>query len=195
MNPVDVVESTAVPLGRADIDTDQIVPSNLLQRTSRNGWEDALFANLRKDGDFVLNDQRYAGAQILIGGSNFGCGSSREHAVWALHDYGFKAVIASSFGDIFRANCIKNQLIPAQVNATDLGELLSLVLAEPAARIVISVAELTVATATSEYNFVLDSVSQRMLLTGADEIELSLASVSEVELYEFKRPRWLDINH
>src|SRR5512145_2320583 len=115
MEPVRVVEGTAVPLDRSDVDTDQIIPAEWLKRVERTGFEKGLFSTWRDDRDFVLNDERYAGASILVAGPAFGVGSSREHAVWAIQQGGFDAVIAPSFSDIFRNNCTKNGLVPVVV--------------------------------------------------------------------------------
>src|ERR687898_1926275 len=115
MEPVRRIEGTAVPLDRSDVDTDQIVPARFLKRIERTGFGEFLFAEWRRDPDFVLNDARYAGASILIAGANFGSGSSREHAPWALEDYGFRAVIAPSFADIFYNNCFKNGILPIRL--------------------------------------------------------------------------------
>ena len=117
MDPVLVVTGTAVPLDRADVDTDQIIPSEWLKRIERTGFGDGLFSEWRKDPEFVLNDENYAGATVLVAGSNFGIGSSREHAVWALVDYGFRAVVSERFGDIFRNNATRSGLVPATVAA------------------------------------------------------------------------------
>src|SRR5437764_6720382 len=119
MEPVTRIEGTAVPLDRADVDTDQIIPAQYLKRIERTGFGPFLFDEWRKDPGFVLNDPRYEGASILLTGANFGCGSSREHAPWALEDYGFKAIVAPSFADIFRNNCTKIGLLPVELSASD----------------------------------------------------------------------------
>ena len=121
MDPVHIVQGTAVPLDRSDVDTDQIIPAEWLKRVERTGFGKGLFSSWRDERAFVLNDERFAGANILIGGPNFGTGSSREHAVWAIMDYGFAAVISPRFADIFRNNCTKNGLVPVQVDA-EIGE-------------------------------------------------------------------------
>ena len=117
MEPITVIEGTALPVDRSDVDTDQIIPAEYLKRIERTGFGPFLFAEWRKDPDFVINDTRYDGASILIAGENFGCGSSREHAPWAIEDAGFKAVIAPSFADIFRNNCTKIGLLPVELRA------------------------------------------------------------------------------
>src|SRR6202043_171374 len=144
MDPVVVVTGRAVPLDRTDVDTDQIIPSDWLKRVERTGFGAGLFSEWRDDRDFVLNDQQYVGANILVAGHNFGTGSSREHAVWALMDYGFQAVISSRFGEIFRNNATKQGLVPVQVEA-DLGRaLIDAVVADPDLEVTIDVARATV---------------------------------------------------
>src|SRR3954447_7416180 len=139
MEPVRIVEGTAVPLDRSDVDTDQIIPSDWLKQVSRTGFEKGLFSEWKDDKDFVLNREEHAGASILIGGPNFGTGSSREHAVWAIQQYGFKAVISPRFGDIFRNNSTKNGLVPVQVSAEVGEQLLRAVEADPTLELVIDV--------------------------------------------------------
>ena len=134
MDAVQIVQGTAVPLDRSDVDTDQIIPAEWLKRVERTGFGKGLFASWRDDRTFVLNDERFAGARILIGGPNFGTGSSREHAVWAIMDYGFQAVISPRFADIFRNNCTKNGLVPVVVTAEVGEQLLAAVEADPDAR-------------------------------------------------------------
>src|SRR6478736_6825646 len=144
MRAVRIVSGRAVPLDRSDVDTDQIIPSDWLKQVSRTGFEKGLFSEWKDDKDFVLNREEYAGASILIGGPNFGTGSSREHAVWAIQQYGFKAVISPRFGDIFRNNSTKNGLVPVQVSA-EVGErLLDAISADPELEIVIDVEPRTI---------------------------------------------------
>src|SRR6202451_3714891 len=139
MEPVRVVSGTAVPLARSDVDTDQIIPSDWLKRVERTGFGQGLFAEWRDDREFVLNKPEHAGATILVAGPNFGTGSSREHAVWALMDYGFRAVISPRFGDIFRNNCTKAGLVPAQVDAAAGDALLRAVQADPTLQVTVDV--------------------------------------------------------
>ena len=142
MEAVEIVSGTAVPLRRSDVDTDQIIPSDWLKRIERTGFEKGLFSEWRDDRNFVLNDERFEGACVLVAGPNFGTGSSREHAVWAIHQYGFRAVVSPRFADIFRNNCTKNGLVPVQVPA-EVGEaLLDAVEADPDLVIVVDVANL-----------------------------------------------------
>src|SRR6202035_6066263 len=140
MEPVRVVSGTAVPLDRSDVDTDQIIPSDWLKKVERTGFAQGLFAEWRDDRDFVLNQPEYAGATILVAGPNFGTGSSREHAVWALMDYGFTAVISERFGDIFRTNCTKQGLLPVEVSAETARLLIDAVTQDPDLEITIDVA-------------------------------------------------------
>ena len=145
MEAVNVVTGTAVPLDRSDVDTDQIIPSDWLKRVERTGFGRGLFAEWRDDRDFVLNDEQYAGASILVAGSNFGTGSSREHAVWAIQDYGFRAVISPRFADIFRNNATKCGLVPVQVDAAVGEALMRAVEADPTLELTIDVERGTVA--------------------------------------------------
>ncbi len=190
MKPVTVITGRAVPLDRSDVDTDQIIPSDWLKRVERTGFGAGLFSEWRDDRSFVFNQPEYQGATILIAGPNFGTGSSREHAVWALTDYGFEAVISPRFADIFRNNCTKQGLVPAQVDA-DLGrQLLDAVSADPTLEITIDVARGTIEvpalgiTAT----FPLDPFTRDRFLNGWDDIGLTLRHESEIESYEAKRP-------
>ena len=144
MEPVRRIEGTAVPLDRSDVDTDQIVPAEFLKRIERTGFGPFLFHEWRKDPAFVLNDERYEGASILLAGANFGSGSSREHAPWALEDFGFRAVIAPSFADIFRNNCCKIGLLPVELPLESVRALMDAVLDEPTTRIVVDLETLTV---------------------------------------------------
>ena len=144
MKAVRAVSGTAVPLARTDVDTDQIIPSDWLKRVERTGFGKGLFAEWRDDRDFVLNDERFVGATVLVAGPNFGTGSSREHAVWAIQDYGFDVVISPRFADIFRNNCTKNGLVPAQVEAEVVDQLLEAIEADPSLEITVDVERLVV---------------------------------------------------
>src|SRR5579862_6629080 len=145
MQPVRLVSGTAVPLDRSDVDTDQIIPAEWLKRVERTGFGKGLFSSWRDDRSFVLNDERFVGASILVAGPNFGTGSSREHAVWAIMDYGFAAVVSPRFADIFRNNCTKNGLVPVQVSPEVGEQLLRSVEADPTLEITIDVDRRTVA--------------------------------------------------
>src|SRR3954471_11081856 len=170
MEPVRVITGTAVPLDRSDVDTDQIIPSDWLKRVERTGFGAGLFGEWRDDRSFVLNQPEYAGASILVAGPNFGTGSSREHAVWALTDYGFKAVISPRFGDIFRNNSTKAGLVPVMVDA-EVGEaLLRAVEADPSLEVTVDVERRVVAApkAGIEAEFPIDDFTRYRLLEGLD---------------------------
>jgi len=193
MNPVRIVQGTAVPLDRSDVDTDQIIPAEWLKRVERTGFGRGLFATWRDDRDFVMNDEAYAGASILIGGPNFGTGSSREHAVWAIMDYGFAAVVSPRFGDIFRNNATKNGLVPVVVPA-EVGEaLLRAIEADPALEITIDVERRTLSAPAAgiECAFPLDDGTRERFLEGLDDIGITLRDADAITDYEATRPDWL----
>jgi 3-isopropylmalate/(R)-2-methylmalate dehydratase small subunit len=193
MEPVRTVEGTAVPLDRSDCDTDQIIPSDWLKRVERTGFGRGLFAEWRDDPAFVLNKQEHQGASILVAGPNFGTGSSREHAVWALQDYGFRAVVSPRFADIFRTNCTKTGLLPVQVDPNVGEALLDAVTEDPALQILIDVESRTIRTADGriEAPFELDDFTRWRLLEGLDDIGLSLRHGDEISEHESKRQTWL----
>jgi 3-isopropylmalate/(R)-2-methylmalate dehydratase small subunit len=191
MEPVRRVEGTAVPLDRSDVDTDQIVPAQFLKRIERTGFGPFLFHEWRKDPAFVLNDERYAGATILLAGANFGSGSSREHAPWALEDHGFRAVIAPSFADIFRNNCCKIGLLPVELPQESVRALMDAVLDDPTTRIVVDLDALTVTAPSVQEAFAFDDFRRWCLLEGYDDIDLSLRHAEEITSYEANRPSWL----
>jgi 3-isopropylmalate/(R)-2-methylmalate dehydratase small subunit len=193
MNPVRIVQGTAVPLDRSDVDTDQIIPAHWLKRVERTGFGRGLFSTWRDDRDFVLNDERYAGAKILVAGSNFGTGSSREHAVWSILDYGFAAVVSPRFGDIFRNNSTKNGLVPVVVPA-EVGEaLMRAVEADPTLEITIDVATRTLSAPAVgiECGFPLDDATRERFLEGLDDIGISLRQVDAIDAFERDRADWL----
>ena len=193
MEPVNVVSGTAVPLDRSDVDTDQIIPSDWLKRVERTGFGRGLFSEWREEAGFVLNDEAYAGASVLVAGPNFGTGSSREHAVWAIMDYGFQAVISPRFADIFRNNCTKNGLIPVQVDA-ELGEaLMRAVEADPTLEITIDVERRTVSAPAAgiEGTFPLDDATQERFLRGLDDIGITLEHEAAITAFEASRPPWM----
>jgi 3-isopropylmalate/(R)-2-methylmalate dehydratase small subunit len=183
---VRVLEGRAVPLERSDVDTDQIIPSEWLKRVERTGFGRGLFSEWRDDTAFVLNQPEYAGATILVAGARFGTGSSREHAVWALMDYGFDAVVASSFGDIFRNNSSKQGLVTVQLSTNDVDELSAIVKEEPACLVVVDVEKLVVEVPEAGWRrtFVLDAMTQERLLEGWDDIGISLRRVDAISKYE-----------
>jgi 3-isopropylmalate/(R)-2-methylmalate dehydratase small subunit len=193
MKAMQLVSGRAVPLDRSDVDTDQIIPSDWLKRVERTGFGAGLFAEWRDDRDFVLNQEVYAGATILVAGPNFGTGSSREHAVWALQDYGFDAVVSPGFGDIFRNNCTKAGLVPVQVDALTGRLLLDAVIAEPAMQITIDIERGTLEAlpAGIEVEFPMDEFTRARLLNGWDDIGLTLRYEDEIEAYEASRAGWL----
>ncbi len=193
MKAVHIVTGTALPLDRADVDTDQIIPSDWLKRVERTGFEKGLFSEWRDDRDFVLNQEQYAAANILVAGVNFGTGSSREHAVWAIQQYGFEAVISPRFADIFRNNCTKNGLVPVTVSAEFNAALMSAVLEDPTLEITIDVERLTVEVPSVglETSFPLASGTQQRFLEGLDDIGLTMRHLDAIEAYETKRPAWI----
>jgi 3-isopropylmalate/(R)-2-methylmalate dehydratase small subunit len=193
MEAIRVVTGTAVPLDRSDVDTDQIIPSDWLKRVERTGFGKGLFSEWRDDRDFVLNQAAYGGATILIAGPNFGTGSSREHAVWALMDYGFRAVVSPRFGDIFRNNCTKAGLLPVEVPAAFCRELMDGVRADPGLEITIDVERLTISAPAIglDGNFALDPFTQHRLIEGLDDIALTLQQDQHISAHEDRRPAWL----
>ncbi|HET9692587.1 MAG TPA: 3-isopropylmalate dehydratase small subunit [Acidimicrobiales bacterium] len=193
MEPVRIVSGTAVPLDRSDVDTDQIIPSDWLKRVERTGFGKGLFSEWRDDRDFVLNKPEHAGATILVAGPNFGVGSSREHAVWALLDYGFQAVVAPRFGDIFRNNATKSGLLPVQVPGPVGAELLRAVQADPTLHVTIDVErlQLSAPAAGIETGFPLDPFIQHRLLEGLDDIGLTLVHGDAIDAFERDRPGYL----
>lgn len=191
MEPVRRVIGRALPLARADVDTDQIIPSHWLKRLERTGYGPGLFEAWRKDPAFVLNDVRYKGAAILLAGANFGSGSSREHAVWALLDAGFRAVIAPRVADIFRNNALRNGLVAVEVDADTVAKLVELVRAEPSTAITVDVERRTVEAPGVRASFALDDFSRTRLLEGLDDIALTLRHERDISAFEAKRPGWL----
>ena len=193
MEAVRIVTGTAVPLDRSDVDTDQIIPSDWLKQVERTGFEKGLFSEWRDDRDFVLNQEQYVGATILVAGPNFGTGSSREHAVWAIQQYGFQAVVSPRFGDIFRNNSTKNGLIPVVV-APEVGEqLLRAVEADPTLEITIDVERRTLEAPAIglTVEFPLDASVQHRFLEGLDDIGLTLRQSDDIASFESSRPDWL----
>jgi 3-isopropylmalate/(R)-2-methylmalate dehydratase small subunit len=193
MKPIRVITGKAVPLDRANVDTDQIIPASWLKRVERTGFGQGLFSEWRDQRDFVLNKPEHAGATILVAGPNFGIGSSREHAVWALMDYGFEAVVSPQFGDIFRNNSTKAGLVPVQVDP-DVGQaLIEAVTRDPSLEVTVDLERLTLEAPAAgiEATFPLDPFTQRRLLEGLDDIGLTLRFAGEIAEYESTRPSWL----
>ncbi|MBI4258994.1 MAG: 3-isopropylmalate dehydratase small subunit [Actinobacteria bacterium] len=191
MEPFRRVAGRALPLDRSDVDTDQIVPAEHLKRVERTGFEQSLFAAWRRDPDFVLNRPEHRDAPILIAGPNFGCGSSREHAVWALQQAGFRAVISPRFADIFRSNCLKAGLLPVELPAEAVRRLLDAVMADPDTRVVVDLHAQRVRGAGMEASFEVDPAARRRLLEGLDEIAITLSHEEAIAAYEAGRPEWL----
>jgi 3-isopropylmalate/(R)-2-methylmalate dehydratase small subunit len=193
MKAVRIVQGTAVPLDRTDVDTDQIIPSDWLKRVERTGFEKGLFSEWRDDRDFVLNKEEYAGASVLIGGLNFGTGSSREHAVWAIQQYGFNAVISPRFADIFRNNCTKNGLVPVTVAADVCETLMRAVEADPTLEIIVDVERLTIEAPAIglESTFPMDAATQDRFLEGLDDIGLTMRVAADIDDYESSRRPWM----
>ena len=193
MEPVVVVSGRAVPLDRTDVDTDQIIPSDWLKRVERTGFGAGLFSEWRDDRDFVLNQPEFAGATILVAGHNFGTGSSREHAVWALMDYGFRAVVSSRFADIFRNNCTKQGLLPVQVTEELDRALLAAIEMDPSLDVTIDVERGTIEAPAAGLagTFPLDEFTRQRLLNGWDDIGLTLRHETDIAAYERSRPAFL----
>jgi 3-isopropylmalate/(R)-2-methylmalate dehydratase small subunit len=190
---VQIVSGTAVPLRRSDVDTDQIIPSDWLKRVERTGFEKGLFSEWSDDRNFVLNDERYTDAVVLVAGPNFGTGSSREHAVWAIQQYGFGAVVSPRFADIFRNNCTKNGLVPVEVSP-EVGEaLLDAVEADPDLVITVDVVNLTLEApdAGISCSFPMDSSTRERYLEGLDDIGISLRHEDDIADFEATRPAWM----
>ena len=191
MRAVRRVVGRAVALDRADVDTDQIIPAHWLRRIERTGYGAGLFEAWRRDPSFPLNDPARAGASILIAGPNFGCGSSREHAAWALEDAGFRAIVAPSFADIFRQNCLAVGLVAAQVEADAARALMRLTEGDPTTEVVVDVEERVVRAPRIEAPFPLDDFAQWRLLNGLDDIALTLRHREAIAAYEARRAAWL----
>jgi len=178
----------AVPLRRSNVDTDQIIPAHWLKKVTRNGFEDGLFEAWRRDPEFVLNQERYAGATVLVAGPDFGTGSSREHAVWALQNYGFKAVISSRYADIFRGNSLKNGLLTVILPQETVERLWELVEADPAAEVTVDLEQRVVRAQGVEAAFELDENVRWRLLNGLDDISITLQHEEDIAAYEARRP-------
>ena len=196
MTPFTTHTGIVAPLPRRDVDTDQIIPKQFLKRLGRTGFEDALFFDWRADGqgrlrpDFVLNDPRYAGASVLLAGANFGCGSSREHAVWALHDYGFRVVLAPSFADIFASNCVANGFLAARIDDAALTMLVARAEASPGYSVTVDLTARTVRDDGGvEVPFAVDDRSAQRLLEGLDDVALILRHDDAIRRFEAAHPR------
>jgi len=191
MEPVKRVAGRMAPLDLADVDTDQIIPKQFLKRIERTGYGPFLFYDWRARGDFVLDRPEYAGAPVLVAGSNFGCGSSREHAPWALRDFGFRAIIAPSFADIFRANCYKTGLLAVTLPDSQVRHLIDLVSEDPTAEVIVDLEARQVRGNGFSYRFEIDAFARECLLGGLDEIALVERHHTDIAAYEKRRAEWL----
>ncbi|MEY4229297.1 MAG: 3-isopropylmalate dehydratase small subunit [Actinomycetota bacterium] len=193
MKAVRIVTGRGVPLRRSDVDTDQIIPAEWLKRVERTGFEKGLFSTWRDDRNFVLNDERYAGASILVAGPAFGVGSSREHAVWAIQQGGFDAVIAPSFSDIFRNNCTKNGLVPVVVPEATVVKIWEAIEADPSTEIVVDMERLQVEVPSAgiSSSFPMEPQNQHRFINGLDDVGITLTHVDAIDAYEAHRPSWL----
>jgi 3-isopropylmalate/(R)-2-methylmalate dehydratase small subunit len=193
MKSVHVISGRGVPLRRSDVDTDQIIPAEWLKRVERTGFEKGLFSTWRDDRNFVLNDERYVGASILVAGPSFGVGSSREHAVWAIQQGGFDAVIAPSFSDIFSNNCAKNGLVPVVVPEDTVEAIWTAIEDDPATEIAIDVERLSVEVPAAgiTHSFPMEPQTQHRFLNGLDDVGITLTHVDEITSFEQHRPAWL----
>lgn len=190
MKPVHIVQGTAVPLDRSDVDTDQIIPSDWLKRVERTGFEKGLFSEWRDDPKFVMNQDEYLGAKVLVAGANFGTGSSREHAVWAIQQYGFEAVVSPRFGPIFKNNSTKNGLVAVEVTEEVGKQLMAAVQADPTMEIVVDVERRTLEAPAIdlEVGFDLSDAVQHRFLNGLDDIGLTMQNVGSIDEFEAERP-------
>ncbi|MDQ3911900.1 MAG: 3-isopropylmalate dehydratase small subunit [Actinomycetota bacterium] len=191
MEPVKRVSGKALPLGYSDVDTDQIVPSDALKRIERTGFGQFLFSEWREDPDFVMNKAEHEGAVVLLAGENFGSGSSREHAPWALQDYGFGAIVAPSFADIFKNNCAKIGLLAVELPKGAVQKLLDAVRADPQTVITVELMERTVTGPHVRETFEMDDFTRRRLMEGLDDISLTLTHEDDLRSFERSRPSYL----
>ena len=191
MEPVERVSGKALPLGYSDVDTDQIVPSDALKRIERTGFGQFLFSGWREDEDFIMHREEHKDAVILIAGENFGSGSSREHAVWAIQDHGFGAVIAPSFADIFKNNATKNGLLAIDLPEETVEDLLQAVSEDPETVITIELDELTVTAPNVYETFEMDDFTRQRIMQGLDDISVTLTHEEDLETFERSRPKYL----
>jgi 3-isopropylmalate/(R)-2-methylmalate dehydratase small subunit len=193
MEPLDIIEGKVSVLDRSDVDTDQIIPSDWLKRVERTGFEKGLFSTWRDDRDFVLNREEYQGASVLVAGPAFGVGSSREHAVWAIQQGGFDAVIAPSFSDIFRNNCTKNGLIPVVLPEPTVEAIWAAIEADPSTEITVDMERLSVEVPAAGIvaSFPMDAPTQHRFLEGLDDIGITLTHADAIDTYESTRPAYL----
>lgn len=191
MEKFEVFTGVAVPLRRSNVDTDQIIPAVFLKRITKTGFEDALFSAWRNEPEFILNQEPYKHGQVLVAGPDFGTGSSREHAVWALRDYGFKAVFSSKFADIFRGNSGKQGLVTGEITEADTEKLWRAIEANPGVSISVNLVEQTASIGDLIVNFEIDEYTKWRLLEGLDDIGLTLRDEQSITDFEAKRSAWL----
>jgi len=191
MEKFEVFTGVGAPLRRSNVDTDQIIPAVYLKRITKTGFEDALFAAWRNDPEFVLNQEPYKNAEVLVAGPDFGTGSSREHAVWALRDYGFKCVLSAKFADIFRGNSGKQGLVTGQITEADTEKLWAALEANPGSSITINLVEQTATIGGLSVHFDIDEYTKWRLLEGLDDIGLTLRDEQAITDFEAKRPNWM----
>jgi 3-isopropylmalate/(R)-2-methylmalate dehydratase small subunit len=191
MEPIVVHTGRVLPLRRSNVDTDQIIPAVYLKRVTRTGFEDGLFAAWRQDPDFELNRPEHAGATVLVAGPDFGTGSSREHAVWALMDYGFRVVVSSRFGDIFRGNSAKGGLLTVQLPPEVVERLWSDVEADPTTEVTVDLGAREVRWSDQVEPFEIDDYTRWRLMEGLDDTGLTLRHVDDIAAFEARRPGWL----
>ena len=194
MKAVSIITGRGVPLKRSDVDTDQIIPAEWLKRVERTGFENGLFSTWRDDRNFVLNDERYAGASVLVAGPSFGVGSSREHAVWAILQGGFNAVNAPSFSDIFRNNCTKNGLVPVVLSEPTVNRIWDVLESDPTAEITIDIQRLSVEipSAGITEKFDMDASTQDRFIRGLDDVGITMTKGDAISSFETSRPAWLN---
>lgn len=190
MEKVSIVAGIAAPLMMSNVDTDQIIPAQFLKRVTKTGFEDALFHSWRQDPDFVLNRDEYQGARVLVVGPDFGTGSSREHAVWALRDFGFAAVLSPRFGDIFRGNAGKQGLLAAEISESDVEAIWAIIEANPGIEATVDLVARTATVGDLTVGFVIDDYTRWRLLEGLDDIGLTLRDEEKISAFEATRESW-----
>jgi 3-isopropylmalate/(R)-2-methylmalate dehydratase small subunit len=190
MDKITTISGVAVPLTRSNVDTDQIIPAEFLKRVTKTGFDDALFYGWRQDPEFVLNQPAFQNPRVLVAGPDFGTGSSREHAVWALRDFGFQAVLSARFGDIFRGNSGKQGLVAAQLPEADIEKIWSLIEKTPGIEVTVDLVARTVSVADLILAFEIDDYTRWRLLEGLDDIGLTLRSEAQITEFEARREAW-----
>jgi len=191
MDKFTTFSGVAVPLRRSNVDTDQIIPAVYLKRITKTGFDDALFASWRNDPEFILNQEPYQHGEVLVAGPDFGTGSSREHAVWALRDYGFKAVLSSKFADIFRGNAGKQGLVTGEISDEDTEKLWAAIEANPGVKIEIDLINKVATLGDLSVSFAIDEYTRWRLIEGLDDIGLTLRDEAAITAFEAKRPAWM----